>query len=66
MNVPLKEILRDSEIRKVRKQLAKLSSQARKAGTPLTEQQKTDLLRQLVAEKINRDTEPHTRREGAV
>ncbi len=66
MNIPLKEILRDSEIRQVRKQLAKLASQARKAGTPLTELEKTNLLQQLVAEKVGRDTEPHTRREGSV
>ncbi len=53
MNVQLKEILRESEIRSVRKQLAKLASQARRRGQPLTEQQKADLLQELVAEKIN-------------
>jgi hypothetical protein len=45
MNLPLKEILRDSEIRRVRKQLATLTR-----GKKLTDQQKTDLLQQLVTE----------------
>ncbi len=53
MNVQLKEILRDSEIRQVRKQLAKLATRARRKGSPLTERQKTDLLRQLVADKLS-------------
>jgi hypothetical protein len=47
MNIPIKEILRDSEIREVRKQLAKLTR-----GKHLTDRQKRDLLQQLVSEKI--------------
>jgi hypothetical protein len=47
MNLPLKEILRDSEIRRVRKQLATLTR-----GKKLTDQQKTDLLQQLVTETL--------------
>ncbi len=54
MDIQLREILRDSEIRKVRKQLAKLASQARKAGTPLTEIEKIDLLRQLVEDRLHK------------
>lgn len=53
MNVQIEAILRDSEIRSVRKQLAKLAGQARRRGQPFTEQQKADLLQQLVTDRLS-------------